>query len=46
MNIELMEDIEIVLLTLREGKIDTAIAMLEEIQEEYGLEIKPKIFLN
>jgi len=46
MNIELMEDIEIVLLTLKDGNIDTAIAMLEEIQEEYGFEIGPKIFPN
>ena len=46
MNLELIEDIEIVLLTLKDGNIDTAIAMLEEIQEEYGFEIGPKIFPN
>lgn len=46
MNLDLIEDIEIVIITLRDGNIETAIAMLEEIQETHGLDITPKIFPN
>lgn len=46
MNIDLIEDIEIAILSIKDGNIEEAIKMLEEIQEKHGFDITPKIFPN
>ena len=46
MNIDLIEDIEIAILSIKDGNIEEAIKMLEEIQEKHGFDINPKIFPN
>lgn len=46
MNLELMEDIDLVILAIREGDLDDAIEMLEEIRDEYGTEDYIRFFPN
>ncbi len=46
MNLELIEDIDLVILAIREGDLDDAIEMLEEIREEYGIEDYIRFFPN
>ena len=45
-NLELIEDIDLVILAIREGDLDDAIEMLEEIKEEYGLDEHLRFFPN
>ena len=46
MNLELIEDIDLVILAIREGDLDDAIQMLEEIKQEYGLNEYLRFFPN
>ena len=46
MNLELMEDIDLVILAIREGDLDDAIQMLEEIKEDHGMNEQLTFFLN
>jgi len=46
MNLELMEDIDLVILAIREGDLDDAIEMLEEIRDKYGTEDYIRFFPN
>ena len=46
MNLELIEDIDLVILAIREGDLDDAIEMLEEIKEDHGIDEYLTFFLN
>ena len=46
MNLELMEDIDLVILAIREGDLDDAIQMLKEIKEDHGMNEQLTFFLN
>jgi len=46
MNLELIEDIDLVILAIREGDLEDAIEMLEEIKEDHGIDEHLTFFLN
>jgi len=46
MNLELIEDIDLIILAIREGDLEDAIQMLEEIKEDYGMDEHLTFFLN
>jgi hypothetical protein len=46
MNLELIEDIDLIILAIREGDLEDAIQMLEEIKEDYGMNERLTFFLN